>query len=268
MSRADDREGRLIQAFVGLADTLVDDFDVIDLLDRLVFHSVELLAAEAAGILLVDSLGGLRLVASTNEQSEWTELLQIQADEGPCLDCVRTGAPVSVLDLADMAPRWPRFVASAQGRAMFQSVHALPLRLRGEAIGALNLFHSKPGPLPATDLTLGQALADVATIGILQERAVRQGEVVNEQLQTALNSRVVIEQAKGLLAERGGLGLDVAFARLRSYARDNNLRLSEVARLVVETDLGSAVLAGRLSPGQPERGQPERGPTRAWPTRA
>ncbi len=239
------REQRMIQAFVGLADTLVDDYDIIDLLDRLVAHSVDLLAADAAGILLADARGDLRVIASSNEQSEWTELLQLQADEGPCVDCVRTGAPVSIADLGEMAPRWPRFVAAMQERESFRSVHALPLRLRGEAIGALNLFHSSPGPLPPTDLVLGQALADVATIGILQERALRRGEVINEQLQTALNSRVIIEQAKGVLAQRGGLPMDEAFGRLRTYSRDNNLLLAEVARQVVQTDLAQDVLEPR-----------------------
>ncbi len=173
------REALLIEAFVGLADTLVDDYDVIDVLDRLAGYSVQLLAAESAGILLADAQATLRVVASTNEQTEWMELLQLQADEGPCVECFRAGAPVSVADLADAAARWPRFVAALQERGAYGSVHALPLRLRGQAIGTLNLFHGAPGPLPAADLALGQALADVATIGILQERAIRRGEVLD-----------------------------------------------------------------------------------------
>ena len=241
------REQRIARAFVSLADTLVDSYDVIDLLDRLVGHSVELLTAEAAGILLADARRTLRVVASTDEQTEWMELLQLQADEGPCVDCVRTGAPVSVVDLAVAAPRWPRLAAALRDRGAYRAVHALPLRLRGEAIGALNLFHPLPGPLPAADLDLGQALADVATIGILQERAVRRGEVVNEQLQAALNSRVVIEQAKGVLAHQGNLAMNVAFDRLRTYSRDHNLRLGEVARQVVETGLAADVLAERAA---------------------
>ncbi|GAA3227823.1 GAF and ANTAR domain-containing protein [Pseudonocardia petroleophila] len=231
---ADAREGTVISAFVGLADTLVDGYDVIDLLDRLAGYSVNLLAADAAGILLGDAQRRLRVVASTNEQSDWMELLQLQADEGPCVDCYRSGAPVSVADLTTAAARWPRFVAALAQRGTYGSVHALPLRLRGEAIGTLNLFHRRPGPLPAADLALGQALADVATIGILAERAISRGEVVNEQLQTALTSRVIIEQAKGVLAERGGLGMDEAFDRLRGYARDHNLRLATVAREIVD----------------------------------
>lgn len=236
------REQLLSRAFVGLADTLVDDYDVIDLLDRLVGYSVELLAADAAGILLADSQRDLRVVASSQEDAEVMELLQLQADQGPCVECFRTGEPVSVADLADAAGRWPVFVAALAQRGAYRSVHALPLRLRGEAIGTLNLFHGQPGALPDADLAVGQALADVATIGILAERAIRRGEVVTEQLQAALNSRVIIEQAKGVLAQHGHLTMDAAFDRLRRYARTHNARLSEVARQVVETDLATDVL--------------------------
>ncbi|MPZ65507.1 MAG: ANTAR domain-containing protein [Pseudonocardiaceae bacterium] len=230
------REQLLIGAFVGLADTLVDDYDIIDLLDRLVRYSVELLSAEAAGILLADQHGTLRVLASSNEESEMVELLQLQAQQGPCVDCFNAVAPVSVSDLADASQRWPQFVASLHD-GDYRSVHALPMRLRGEAVGGLNLFHRQPGALPDADLKLGQALADVATIGILQERAIRRGEVVAEQLQTALNSRVIIEQAKGVLAERGELSMDGAFDRLRNHARSRNQRLSELARQVVDGDI-------------------------------
>jgi GAF domain-containing protein len=239
-----DREQLLAEAFVGLADTLVDDYDVIDVLDRLVGHSVALLAADAAGIMLVDPRGRLRVVASSSEESDWTELMQIQADEGPCIDCVRTGEPVTITDLDTAAAHWPRFAAALHERiapdeGRYRSVHALPLRLRGEAIGGMNLFHTRPGPLPAADLRLGQALADIATIGILQERAIRHGEILTEQLQHALNARVVIEQAKGVLAQLGNVPMDLAFDRLRRYARSNNLLLGDVARQVV-ADRGHA----------------------------
>lgn len=236
------REALLSRAFVTLADTLVDEYDVIDLLDRLVGYCVELLAADAAGILLGDGQDGLRLVAASSEDAQLMELLQIQAQEGPCLDCYRDAAPVSVGDVLQAGDRWPAFVAAVGERGGFRSVHALPMRLRGEAIGAMNLFQSVPGPLPDSDLALGQALADVATIGILSERAIRRGEVLNEQLQTALDNRVIVEQAKGVLAERGGLSMDAAFDRLRRYSRSRNLRLSEVARNVVEADLAAEVL--------------------------
>ena len=249
MSAADaGREALLINAFVGLADTLVDDYDVIDVLDRLAGYSVQLLAAESVGILLADAQATLRVVASTNEQTEWMELLQLQAHEGPCVECFHTGAPVNVADLAAAAARWPTFVAALRERGACGSVHALPLRLRGQAIGTLNLFHGAPGPLPAADLSLGQSLADIATIGILQERAIRRGEVLTEQLQAALNSRVIIEQAKGVLAQHGNLTMHVAFDRLRLYARGHNLRLTEVARQIVEADLAAAVLTASAAP--------------------
>lgn len=231
------REQLVSRAFVSLADTLVDDYDVIDLLDRLVAFSVELLAADGAGLMLGDARRTLQVMAASSEAAELMELLQLQSDEGPCLDCFRTGAPVAVADLSAAAQRWPTFVAAVEQQGAFRSVHALPLRLRGEAIGALNLFHSEPGSLPDADLALGQALADVATIGILQERAIRRGEVVNEQLQTALNSRVIIEQAKGVLAQYTGLGMDEVFDRLRRFVRSGNLRLADVAREIVQGNL-------------------------------
>lgn len=246
------REHLVTRAFVSLADTLVDEYDVIDLLDRLVGYSVELLAADAAGIVLADARGELRAVAASSQDAQLMELLQLQSDQGPCLDCVRSGSPVSVTDLtiAAAAERWPVFAAAVAAGSAFRSVHGLPLRLRGKAIGALNLFHRQPGPLPTVDLSLGQALADVATIGILSERAVRHSEIVNEQLQSALNSRVIIEQAKGVLTQRGNLSMGAAFDRLRSYARNRNLRLSEVARQVVETGIADDVVGARAPRAQ------------------
>ena len=236
------REQLLLEAFVGLADTLVDDYDVIDLLDRLVGYSERLLAAEAAGILLADQYGSLRVVAS-DERSEAFELLQLQSEQGPCVECFHTVAPVSVPDLREAAQRWPRFVAALGDRSPYRSVHAVPLRLRGEAVGGLNLFHRKPGALPKADLALAQAMADVATIAILQERAIRRSEVLTEQLQAALNSRVIIEQAKGVLAERGKLSMDAAFKQLRGHARRHNQRLSELARqLVIDSSTADHVL--------------------------
>ena len=231
MSHAhNDREQLLSRTFVELADTLVDDYDVINVLDRLVAHAVTLLAVNAAGIMLAGPRGRLQVVASSSEESGWMELLQVQADDGPCAECVRTGKPVTVTDLD--AGRWPQSVAALAGRASYRSVHALPLRLRGRVIGVMGLFHSEPGPLPETDICLGQALADIATIGILQERAVHDAEIVIEQLQAALNSRVVIEQAKGVLARAGSLTMDAAFDRLRRHARGHNLLLGDIARRV------------------------------------
>jgi transcriptional regulator with GAF, ATPase, and Fis domain len=237
----DDRE-RLGRAFVELADTLVDDYDIVDLLDRLVGHSVELLAADAAGILLADTDQQLRVMASSSEDAELMELMQLQNDQGPCLDCYRAVAQVSVADLTEARQRWPRFVDAVAQRGAFQAVHALPLRLRGQAIGALNLFSTRAGALRPTELALGQALADVATISILQERAIRRAETLSEQLQIALNSRLVIEQAKGVLRHHSNLTMDSAFDRLRRYARSHNLRLSQVARDIVEGHLDPTTL--------------------------
>jgi transcriptional regulator with GAF, ATPase, and Fis domain len=237
-----EREQRVGEAFVALADTLVDDYDIIDLLDQLVAHCVALLAADAAGIMLADPREELRPVAASSEDAQTMELLQLQSEEGPCLEAYQSGAQVRIPDLSHVAQRWPRFVAAVALNGAFSSVHAIPLRLRGQSIGALNLLHREPGALPDVDLALAQALADVATIGILQERAIRRGEILNEQLQTALNSRVVIEQAKGVVAQHLGVGMDAAFDRLRRYCRANNLRLAQVARLLVARELDLAVL--------------------------
>jgi GAF domain-containing protein len=248
------REGLLTEAFVSLADTLVDDYDIIDLLDRLVSFSVDLLAAQAAGIMLADHQGNLRVAAVSNEETETIELLQLQARQGPCMDCVHRAAPVSVPDLSKAGQRWPLFVAALQEGA-YRSVHALPLRLRGNAIGGLNLFHREPGALPDSDLALGQALADVATIGILQERAIRRGEILTEQLQTALNSRVIIEQAKGVLAERGNLSMDDAFTRLRGHARGHNQPLSKLARQIVDGNVPTGAILGTAEEPSAPTGQ-------------
>ena len=217
----------LSDTFVELADTMVADFDVIDFLQLLTDRSVTLLNASAAGVMLADPRGELRVAASSNEAAGLLELFQIQNDQGPCLDCYRTGQPVTA-DLSGPGQRWPRFAAAATEHG-FRTVEALPMRLRDQVIGALNLFRAAPGRFEPADLRLGQALADVATIGLLHERNVRRSETVAEQLQSALNSRVVIEQAKGKLAERFGLDMDQSFAMLRDYARNSNQRLTDVA---------------------------------------
>jgi GAF domain-containing protein len=232
-----DREHAVSRAFVQLADTLVDDYDAIDLLYRLATVCVELLPADAAGIVLGDARQELHVVAASSEAAELMELFQLQNDEGPCLDCFQTAAPVSVDDLAGAADRWPAFVAAVAARGQFRAVHALPLRLRGQAIGALNLFDRQTGPLPPADLALAQALADVATIGILQERAIHRAEIVSEQLQTALTSRVTIEQAKGVLSQWLAVDVETAFDRLRGHARAHNLKLVEVARRIVRREM-------------------------------
>jgi GAF domain-containing protein len=242
------REQLVGRAFVALADSLVDDYDVIELLTRLVGYSVELLSADAAGIMLADPAGELRSVAHSSEDAHSTELMQLQAAEGPCMDCYRTARPVVVEDLSDAGGRWPTFVRHATTALLFRSVHAVPLRFRGEAIGALNLFGRRPGALPDDDLELAQALADVATIAILQERALRRSEDLNVQLQVALNSRVVIEQAKGVLGHHTGLDMDQAFNMMRAYARRNNRRLAEVAREIADRSLDPGLV---VRPDQP-----------------
>jgi GAF domain-containing protein len=234
------RQALLARALVELADTLVADFDVVELLTRLADRCVEVLEVEAAGLMLAGADGELRVMASSSETMRVLELFELQAEEGPCLDCYRSGGPVSNLDLA-ADPRWPRFAAEALA-AGFGSVHALPMRLRGTVIGALNLFRAEAGEMPRADLDSAQALADVATIAILQHRATLEAQVLNQQLQHALNSRIVIEQAKGMVAERAGLNMQLAFSALRTYARNHNLRLVDVAEAVIDGSLAPSTL--------------------------
>lgn len=230
----------LREAFVQLADTLVDDFDVIEFLDMLASRCVELLDIETAGLLLADHHGVLTMVAASNERTRLLELFQLQNSEGPCFDCYQTGAVVECPDLTVAHDRWPKFTSAARGVG-FTSVYALPMRLREEVIGALNLFSTRPGVLDQAALQLAQALADVATIGILHHRLLQRQEIITSQLQTALNSRVLIEQAKGVLAERLGLSVDDAYGILRNHARKNNLKLLGAATGVIDRtlDLGS-----------------------------
>jgi transcriptional regulator with GAF, ATPase, and Fis domain len=245
-------DGELLSAtFVELTDTMVAGFDVIDFLHVLTDRSVQLLDVSAAGLLLADPRGELRVVAASSEAARLLELFQIQNDQGPCLDCFRAGQPIDAEDLAAAAQRWPRFAPAAQ-QAGFAAVQALPMRLREQVIGALNLFRASPGALSPADIRVGQALADVATISLLHERSMRHSDTLNEQLQTALNSRVIIEQAKGKLAERRGLDMDQAFGLLRDFARNRNLRLSELARAFID---GSESLTG-LTPARPRQRPP------------
>lgn len=238
-----DRESRLLRTFVQMADTLVDDYDVTEVLHELVVICVEVLGAAAAGMLLSDQRGHLAVVASSSERTRLLELFQLQSNEGPCLDCVNSGEPVVVADLAEARSRWPKFVAEAMSDG-FVSVHAVPMRLRRDTIGALNIFGREPGEVAEQDVLAARALADIATIGILQERAIRRGEVLTEQLQTALNTRITIEQAKGVLAQAGGVEMHEAFEALRSYGRDHRTRLSDVAHRLVDGDLRPADILG------------------------
>ena len=234
------REQDLVSAFVRLADTLVADYDVIELFHGLCGDCVALLGADAAGLLLTDQRGTLQVVSASSEAVTLVELFQIQAEQGPCLDCFNESLQVHAGDLTTDI-RWPRFAARAAEHG-FTAVHALPMRLRGQTIGALNLFHRDRVTMPPDELAIGQALADVATIAILSDRNTRERERLTEQLQAALTSRVIIEQAKGILAERGQLGLDEAFARLRSHARSTQQRLSDLARAVIDGSLDTAPL--------------------------
>jgi GAF domain-containing protein len=243
------REAVLARTLVELADTLVDDFDVVELLTLLTDRCVEVLDVDAAGLMLAAPDGDLRVMASSSEAMRVLELFELQSHEGPCLDCHRTGQPVVNQNLATVNGRWPRFVREAL-EAGFQSVHALPMRLRGTVIGALNLFRVDPGEMSQADVDAAQALADVATIAILSHRASLQSQLVNEQLNHALNSRIVIEQAKGMVAEREALNMEQAFSALRTHARAHNLRLVDVAQDVINGTLPSSAL-DRPSPANP-----------------
>jgi transcriptional regulator with GAF, ATPase, and Fis domain len=257
-------DGQLLNAtFVELTDTMVAGFDMIEFLHVLTNRSVQLLDVAAAGLLLADPRGELQVVAASSEAARLLELFQLQSDQGPCLDCFRCGQPVSAADLAAEADRWPRFAASAQ-QAGFAAVQALPMRLRDQVIGALNLFRAEPGAFDSAAVDVGQALADVATISLLHERNMRHSDTLNEQLQAALNSRVIIEQAKGKLAERLGLDMDQAFSLLRDFARNRNLRLSDVAKAFVSGSVPiPSPVPATLRHGQPGTGQAQRRPA-SW----
>ena len=243
------REALLARTLVELADTLVDNFDVVELLTLLADRCVEVLDVDAAGLMLAAPEGDLRVVASSSEEMRLVELFEIQSQEGPCPDCFRSGEASLCHNLATDPAHWPRFgpVALAAG---FKSVHAVPMRLRGVTIGALNLFRTAEGTLDEADVVAAQALADVATIGILQHRAAVQAHLVVDQLNHALHSRIMIEQAKGILAERSGFDMGAAFSWLRNHARSHNLLLVDVAQAVIE---GTVVPEGsRSAPRAPD----------------
>lgn len=229
--RAMNRQALTATTFVEIVDTLVDDFDVIEVLTVLTSRCVDLLEAAAAGILLADDDRHLRVIGASTEQVGLLELFQIQNDEGPCLDCFHTGAVVLAADMRT-GSQWPSFAAESI-RLGFPSVCAVPLRLKDQVLGCLNLFMSDPIGLSGGEISLAQALADVASIAIVQDMATREAAIREGHLQHALNSRIVIEQAKGMIAERGGVDMDEAFARLRAFARNNNRGLTEVAEGLV-----------------------------------
>ena len=240
------REELLFDTFVTLSDTLVEDFDLVEVLSLLSERCVELFDAEAAGVMLVGAGGVLQLLASSSERMRVLELFELQRDEGPCPDCYRSGEQTSAADLEAAGERWPTFAAEAM-RAGFRAVHALPLRVRRDTIGALNLFRNSVGTLSAADLRAARALADVATLSILQHRTPSDPQVLARQLQQALNIRVIIEQAKGVLAERLKVNMEEAFLLLRRYAREHQQRLNQVALDVTEGGLAASVL-GSVKP--------------------
>jgi GAF domain-containing protein len=226
------RESLVIATLVELADNLVDDFDVIDVLTLLSNRCVETINASAAGVMLVSPDGDLQFIASSSESMRVLELFQIQTNEGPCLDCFRSGAAIINLSLATSIEIWPKFSPKALDYG-FRSVHCLPMRLRGQTVGALNLFGAEEGPLNQDDVTVAQGLADVATIAILQHQTALNAQTLNDQLNNALNSRIIIEQAKGKISQATNCDMNVAFERLRAHSRNNNQLLTEVARSIV-----------------------------------
>lgn len=242
MTRPVKAQQRLTQVFVELADTLVAEFDALDLLHTLTERSVELLNVDAAGVILSDLHGHLQVVASTSTDARALELFELHSDEGPCLDCFTSGQAVANVEAAEATQRWPRFSA-AFTQAGYQSAHAVPLRLRNQVIGAMNLFCIDQMTLNDDDLALAQALADVATIGLLQERAVHESDLLAEQLQTALNSRILIEQAKGVLRGLSSVSVDEAFRLLREHSRRHQMPLRDVAAQVIDGTITLADLA-------------------------
>ena len=244
------RERQLVVTFVELADTLVEDFDLVEFLSTLTERVVELGLASEAGILLVDEHGNLQFMAASDERTHLLELFQVQNQEGPCQDCFSTGAPVGAADLGDEQERWPLFTPKALATG-FRSLQAVPLRLRGTFIGALNLFLAERGGIGADDQAVVQAMADVATIGLLQQRELHRAHSVEGQLQHALHSRIGIEQAKGIVSEQAELTMDAAFEWLRTYSRNHNQKLSDVARSVVEGALTTGDASEHRSSEEP-----------------
>jgi hypothetical protein len=239
------RETRVLDAVVCLVDSLLDDFDIVDLLTELTERCAQLLDIASAGFLLADPLGQLRLLAATTEKARDLELFQLQADQGPCVDCYATGQPISVAHLQDAAERWPRFVPVALD-AGFASVHAVPMRAAGTVLGALGLFGTRPGELNDADLLVGQTLAHIACVAILQEHAPTPSNVM-QQLRSALTSRVVVEQAKGFLRESLDVSVEQAFKLLRTYARANGDHLTEVARRLMNEPASRPALLAAMS---------------------
>jgi len=239
------REEQIIEAFVSIADTLIAEFDIPDYMDSLAMRCQELLDVEAAGLLLADPLGRPQVVATSSHQAHLLEVFETQSDDGPCVECLHTGRIVEDTDAdphrSTQPERWPEFTQLRREHG-FGSVYAIPLRLRDDIIGALNLFRESPSALGEIDLKLARGLADMAAIGLLQERAIHGHRIVADQLQTALNTRIRIEQAKGVLAERYGIDMNEAFTTIRNYARSHNQRLADVTHLILSDTLPQALI--------------------------
>ncbi|MFP3465342.1 ANTAR domain-containing protein [Leifsonia sp. SIMBA_070] len=230
------REQGMLRAFAQLADTLVADYDVVDLLQSLVDLTSGLLGATASGVMLADENGELDVIASTSEASRLVEMMQLSAYAGPCIESFTTGVVVSVPDISLTPDRWRAFRERALEQG-FESMDAIPMRLREQTIGTLNLFRTGTGDLPEDDMVAAQAFADVATIGILHQRSLAESDAVRQQLQFALNSRIIIEQAKGVVAQTRSVPIDGAFELIRAYARRNRIGISDVASAIVERRL-------------------------------
>lgn len=248
------RERDVTEAFVAIANSLVDGYDLLDLYLGLTADCARLLDVAETGLLLADSRGVLHVMAASSEQTMALELLQLQREQGPCLDCFRGGTAVLVPELDAEAERWPEFVAAARS-AGFASVHALPMRLRDTVLGSLGMFGTHVGALDEDDLALGQALAHVASVALVAERATADSKALTAQLQAALTSRVALEQAKGILAQLGGLDMDGAFAALRRYARDHNRRLADLAADVVDRVLPAGAVLSYVTGKQKASGR-------------
>jgi transcriptional regulator with GAF, ATPase, and Fis domain len=242
------REARLVETFVTLTDSLVADYDVVDVLQTLVDRAVELFDAAAGAIHLLDKHDELRVVASTSERSSFIGLLQLDAGEGPCIAAVTTGRLVTSENAEDLRSRWPRFAEASRARG-YAGVHAIPLRLRDVTVGSLNLFRESEGALNGADARAAQALADVATISLLQQRTIEHATLTAEQLQRALDSRVAVEQAKGYLSRAAGVDVDTAFGMIRRYARTSQRRLSDVAAAIARDEVPLTDLVANGTPG-------------------
>lgn len=249
-----ERDSTLFSALVEMADAAAAGYDVVELADSLVSTCVRLLGVDNAGFMLDDQRGSLEILASTSEETHLLELLELSDNQGPCLAAFRTGAMVSLVDLTPRTKLWPAFTAEAL-RQGIRTTYAMPISLRGRVIGALNLFKTSPGPLDAATLQVAYVLANMAAIGIINHWTLQQQELLNEQLQTALQSRIIVEQAKGIIAAQSNVEIQDAFGMLRAAARSARRPVSELAHEIVErrqTDVlkTSGPLGARAGPQQ------------------